>query len=142
LDATGETEKLYGIRAHPTGLLIDPDGKLVGEARAADLEAKLPPLSAAKIWARHRDLQKNVYWSFEPSEYSLSKFANTLKFQTACDVDLDVEAIKSFGLIPEGRLPGVLSVGYVTLRSIEELLLAPHGLGVIPAPDGKKLLIT
>ena len=50
LDATGETGKLYGIRAYPTGLLIDPDGKLVGEATPADLEAKLPPLSVAKKW--------------------------------------------------------------------------------------------
>jgi hypothetical protein len=142
LDATGETEKLYGIRSHPTGLLLDPDGKLVGEARAADLEAKLPPLPAAKKWARHRDIQKNVFWTFEPSEYSLSKLADTLKRHASCDTELDVEAIKACGLTPEAPLPGVLCGVNVTLRSIDELLLAPHGLGVIPAADGKKLLIT
>jgi hypothetical protein len=142
LDATGETEKLYGIRSHPTGLLIDPEGKLVGEARAADLEAKLPALSAAKKWARHRDVQKNVFWTFEPSEYSLSKFADTLKRHASCDIELDVEAIKACGLSPEAPLPGVLCGVNVTLRSIDELMLAPHGLGVIPAADGKKLLIT
>ena len=142
LDATGYTEKRYGISAHPTGLLIDPDGKLVGEARASQLEAVLPALSAAKKWARHRDLQKNVFWSFEPSEDTLAKFAHTLKVQTKCDVDLDLEAVKACGLTAEGPLPGALFGVNVTLRSIDETLLAPHGLGVMPSADGKKLLIT
>ena len=142
LDATGKTEKLYGIRAHPTGLLIDPDGKLVGEARADELEAKLPPLSVAKKWARHRDLYKNVYWSFEPSAYTLPKLADMLKRWTNSAVELDADAVKACGLTPDGPLPGVLIGVNVTLRSIEELLLAPHGLGVVPSADGKKLLIT
>jgi hypothetical protein len=142
LDATGKTEKLYGIRAHPTGLLIDPEGKLVGEAAASELEAKLPALSAAKKWARHRDIQKNVFWSFEPSQDTLSKFANTLKLWTTCAVDLDADAVAVCGLKPDDPLPGVLVGVNVTLRSIDELLLAPHGLGVAPSTDGKKLLIT
>jgi hypothetical protein len=29
LDATGETTRAYGIRAFPTILLIDPEGRLV-----------------------------------------------------------------------------------------------------------------
>ena len=142
LDATGETGKLYGIRVEPTGLLIDPDGKLVGEASPADLEAKLPPLPAAKKWARHRDIQKNVFWSFEPSQYTLNKFAEMLKVDLHCDVELDADAVKACGLTPDGPLPGVLVGDNVTLRSIDELLLAPHGLGVAPSADGKKLLIT
>ncbi len=142
LDATGETGKQYGICEYPTGLLIDPDGKLVGEATPADLEAKLPPLPAAKKWARHRDLQKNVYWSFEPSWYTLHKFADLLKEETNCPVELDADAVKASGLTPDGPLPGVLIGVNVTLRSIDELLLAPHGLGVAPSADGKKLLIT
>jgi AhpC/TSA family len=142
LDAAGKTEQLYGIRAHPTGLLIDPDGKLVGEASPAELEAKLPPLSAAKKWARHRDVQKNVYWSFEPSGYTLTKFANVLKTWTGCAVELDADAVKASGLTPDDPLPGVVIGVNVTLRSIDELLLAPHRLGVAPSADGKKLLIT
>jgi hypothetical protein len=55
---------------------------------------------------------------------------------------LDVEAVKACGLTADGPLPGVLYGVNVTLRSIEELLLAPHGLGVMPSVDGKKLLIT
>lgn len=41
LDATGETIKTYGIRAFPTLLLIDPDGKLVKGGGEAMLEQKL-----------------------------------------------------------------------------------------------------
>jgi hypothetical protein len=142
LDAAGKTEKLYGIRGHPTGLLIDPDGKLVGEATAADLEAKLPPLSAAIRWARHRDMQKNVHWAFEPDRHTPAKLAEVLKRWTNCPVELDADTVRACGLTPEGPLPGVLIGGPVTLRSIDELLLAPHGLGVAPSADGKKLLIT
>ncbi len=142
LDSTGETNKLYGIRAFPTGLLIDPEGKLVGEATPADLEAKLRPLPAAKKWARQRDIEKNVFWSFEPSQDTLAKFAHIMKDWTNCDVELDADAVKSAGLTPDGPLPGVVVGVNITWRSIDELLLAPHGLGIAPSKDGKKLLIT
>src|SRR5687767_3523764 len=64
LDGQRKTHQLYGIRSWPTGLLIDPEGKLVGEASVSTLEARLPPLPPAKKWARHRDMRKNVVWSF------------------------------------------------------------------------------
>jgi len=142
LDATGKTEELYGIHSYPTGLLIDPDGKLVGAATPADLEAKLPPLPIARKWTRYRDMQKNVFWSFEPSHDTLRTFVDNVKFFTSCDVELDADAVKACGLTPDAPLPGVLIGVNVTLRSIDELLLAPHGLGVVPSADGKKLLIT
>jgi len=142
LDATGQTEETYGIHAYPTGLLIDPDGKLVGEGTPADLEAKLPALSAAKKWAGRRDVMKNVFWSFEPSQTTLSQFADIVKHWINCDVELDAETIKASGLTLDGPLPGVLIGSPVTLRSIDELLLAPHGLGIVPAADGKHLAIT
>jgi hypothetical protein len=146
LDATGKTAQLYGAGAHPMGLLIDPDGKLVGQAMPADLEAKLPPLPAGKLWARHRDTQKHVRWSFEPSDTTLHEFANVLMHEfitwRGCAVELDAEAVQASGLTPDGPLPGMVFGEPVTLRSIVALLLAPHGLGVAPSPDGKKLLIT
>jgi AhpC/TSA family len=144
LDATGETGKLYGIAHYPTGLLIDPEGKLVGEVyTAADLEAKLPPVSMAKKWARRRDIHTNGSWSFEPSRNTLNIFADTLKLFSAVEVELDVKAIKECGLTPDGPLPSVVIGGWgVSLRSIDELVLAPHGLGIEPSADGKKLLIT
>jgi hypothetical protein len=146
LDATGKTAKLYGTGGRAMGLLIDPDGKVVGGALPADLEAKLPPLPIGRLWARHRDTQKNVLWSFEPSHTTLNAFANVLQEEfitwRGCAVELDAEAVKASGLTPDGPLPGVVFGEPITLRSIVELLLAPHGLGVAPSPDGKKLLIT
>src|SRR5687768_15878716 len=59
LDGKNNTHKRYGINAWPTGLLIDPDGKLVGQADISTLEAKLPPLSSGQKWARYRDMKKN-----------------------------------------------------------------------------------
>jgi len=142
LDGKKTTHKLYGIRGWPTGLLIDPAGELVGEASVAALEAKLPPLPAAKKWARHRDMQKNVFWSFEPNENTLSEFATTLKRWTGCDVGIDHDAVKTCGLTADGPLPGVLIGSRITLRSIDELMLAPHGLGLAPSTEKEMLLIT
>jgi hypothetical protein len=142
LDASGKTEKLYGISAHPTGLLIDPEGKLVGEASAADLEAKLPPLPISRRWERCRDVNLNVFWSFEPSRNTLKQFARILKIQSRCEVELDQDALKASGLTPDSPLPGILFGGPVTLRSIEQLFLGPHGLGLAPSADEKRLVIT
>jgi hypothetical protein len=145
LDGSGKTAELYGTDG--TGaLLIDPDGKLVGAAMPADLEAKLPPLPAGKLWARYRDVAKKwayrLIWSLEPSHTTLNGIADRLKWGTGLDVELDAEAVKATGLTPDGPLPGAVFGGPITLRTIVELLLAPHGLGVTPSSDGKKLLIT
>jgi hypothetical protein len=87
-------------------------------------------------------MQKNVFWSFEPHLSTLNTLAEILKHCTNCEVVLDLEAVKASGLTPAGPLPGAVMGVNVTLRSLEELLLAPHGLGVEPSADGKKLLIT
>jgi hypothetical protein len=142
LDHTGKTEATYGIRAHPTGLLIDPEGKLIGEASPSDLEAKLAPLPASSKWARHRDMYKNVYWRFESPGHTLKQFAEIVAKWTHCPVELDREAAGACGLKPDEPLPGLLIGMPVTLRSVEEILLAPYGLGMSAAPDEKKLLIT
>jgi thiol-disulfide isomerase/thioredoxin len=141
LDRNEETEKKYGIREHPTSLLIDPDGKLVGAVTEEALEAKLPPLPAAKRWARRRDLGTQ-FWTFEPANYTLKKLGNTISAQTRCPVELDPDAVKAAGLTPDTPLPGLLIGWSVSLRSIDELLLAPHGLGVVPSADNKALRIS
>jgi hypothetical protein len=142
LDGSGRTERTYGIRAHPTGLLIDPDGKLVGEASPSDFESKLAPVPASQKWLRHRDMYKNVYWDFESPRHTLKQFAEILAPWTTCPVELDRDAVHASGLKPDEPLPGFLIGMPVTLRSIEEILLTPHGLGISAAPDQKKLLIT
>src|SRR5206468_6104248 len=120
-------------------------GKLVGGASPADLEAKLPPLPPGRLWAPHRDTQKNIRWGHEP-DTTLKELANFLKHPAVtwpgCVVEVDAEAVRASGLTPDGPLPGAVFGGPITLRSIVALLLAPHGLGVVPSADGKKLLIT
>lgn len=142
IDDQDKTIDALTIRSFPTGLLIDPEGKLVGEVSAQDLEAKLPPLPIAKRWAMHRDLQKNVYWSFEPSSHTLANFAQTFKLWSRCEVEFDAEALKGCGLKPDSPLPGILFGYPITLRTIEQHFLAPRGLGISPSADGKKLLVT
>jgi hypothetical protein len=146
LDATGKTAQLYSAGDQAMGLLIDPDGKVVGGAMPADLEAKLPPLPIGRLWARHRDIQKNISWAHEPGQTTLNEFLSFLNhpFVTwpGSPVELDAEAIKASGLTPDDPLLGAVFGQPITLRSIVELLLAPHGLGVAPSADGKKLLIT
>jgi hypothetical protein len=142
LDGEKNTHKLYGVRSWPTAVLIDPDGKVVGEASVDALEAKLPALSVEKKWARNRDMRKNVFWSFEPKENTLGKFAETLKRWSGCDIAVDFDAVKACGLTTDGPLPGVVIGIPITLRSIDELLLAPHGLGLVPSAEGRMLRIT
>ena len=43
---------------------------------------------------------------------------------------------------PDDPLPGALYGSDVTIRSIDELLLAPHGLAIRPSADDTKLVIT
>jgi thiol-disulfide isomerase/thioredoxin len=45
LDATEQTMKSFGISSFPTKILIDPDGKLVGEVNEYELEKRLPFVS-------------------------------------------------------------------------------------------------
>jgi len=46
LDSSGETIESWGITAFPTMVLIDPEGKLVGEASEEQLEEALKKSAA------------------------------------------------------------------------------------------------
>jgi len=145
LDPSGKTAELYTIKAY-AGLLIDPEGRLVGQGMPSLLEEKLPPLPAGIQWARYQDLTNRIGWSFEPGFDKVSELVSTIRlgmgFGTACPVELDTDALKASGLTPDGTLPGILIGGGVTLRSLDRLLLEPLHLGVVPSQDGKSLRIT
>jgi hypothetical protein len=134
LDATGKTIKAYGVRAFPTTILIDPEGRLVGEAGEKELEAKLPPLSAPVRVAR--GLDRNVPFSLD--DPTLDQAVKTLSRAGRVDIRLDAAALRAAGVTPETRVPFKMA-GMVSLRSALDLVLDPLGLGY--RPDGKGLVI-
>jgi hypothetical protein len=135
LDATGNTIKDYGVRAFPTTILIDPEGKLVGEAREDELEAKLPPLPLATRVARALD--KNVTFSFDDPK--LDQAVKMLSAVARIPIRLDDAALKAAGIAPDARVPFWMS-GLVSLRSALNLTLDGLDLGYVQ--DEKGLLIT
>ena len=121
LDATGQTIKDFGIRAFPTTILIDPEGKLVGQAREEDLEDKLPPLPMpVRIAAA---LDRTIGFGIE--EPTLEDAMRTLAQRAHVPIRLDQANLKEVGITPQTRIP--LEMGaLVTLRSALNLVLDAH----------------
>jgi hypothetical protein len=135
LDATGQTIQTYGIRAYPTTILIDPDGKLVGEANEELLEAKLPPLPVGVRVARAIDA--NVTFTF--NDPTLGEALKQLSRVAKIDIRPDEAALKAAGVTPETKIPLQIA-GLVSLRSTLNLLLGAHDLTFVQ--DDKGLLVT
>ncbi|CAN5236839.1 hypothetical protein BH11PLA2_BH11PLA2_35880 [soil metagenome] len=142
LDTKNETVKLYEPRGYPTGLLIDPDGKFVGETSLKDFEAKLPPVSAAKKWARYYDMHNNYMIENKPNTDTFQNVFGLFTMHTGVKIDVDAAALKAAGLKPDQVLPGALVGSSITNRTVVEIYLQPFGLGVVPSADGKTLRIT
>lgn len=134
LDSTGTTIKEWDIHAFPTTVLIDPEGKLVGEAGEKELEAKLPPLPLAARVARALD--RNV--SFMVEDPTLEVARAQLERVSHLPVRLDTEKLKAAGVTAETRLPLTLA-GSLSFRSWLNLLLEANGLTY--EPDDKGLVI-
>jgi hypothetical protein len=135
LDDTGQTLKTYEIRAFPTTILINPEGKLVGEAGEEELEKKLPPLPVAVRLARAMD--KNVTISFD--DPPLRRALETLAHLVRIDIRLDVDSLKKAGIDPETKVPFKMQ-GMVSLASALNLLLGAHDLTY--QQDDKGLLVS
>lgn len=123
LDATGETIQRYGIRSFPTTILIDPEGKLVGEAGEDALEAKLPPLPVAE--RVKRALDRDVGYGFE--DPPLSAVTQVLGPHARVVIRFDTDALKAAGVTPETKVPLTMS-GSISLRSWLHLMLGPYDL--------------
>jgi hypothetical protein len=134
LDSTGQTIKTYDIHAFPTTILIDPEGKLVGEAGEEQLEAKLPALPIETRLAKALD--KNVTYSFDNTE--LKQAVEMLSKLSRIPIRLDAAALKTAGITPETHVPYTMS-GVVTLRSALNLLLCAYDLAAMK--DEKGLVI-
>jgi AhpC/TSA family len=135
LDSTGQTIKDYGVRAFPTTILIDPQGKLVGEAREEQLEAKLPELPMLIRLAKALD--KNVTYSLDDPQ--LDQAIKMLSTLARIPIRLDQEKLKAAGVAPSTKVPYKMQ-GLVSLRSALNLLL--DGLGLGYEQDDQGLLIT
>jgi hypothetical protein len=134
-DFTGKTAKLYGVAAFPTTVLIDPEGKLVGNATEEHLEAKLPRVTMAARIAPALD--KMVQYSFD--DPTLSDAIQTLSKESRIPVRLDLEALKTVAIAPDAKIPYKMA-GLVTLRSGLNLVLAGLDLGF--EREEKGLVIT
>jgi hypothetical protein len=123
LDATGQTIKDFGVRSFPTVILIDPEGKLVGEVGDHALEEKLPALPVSERVTRA--LERDVGYTFR--DPSLSAVTTALGARARIDIRFAEGALKAAGVTPETLVPLTLS-GSISLRSWLDLVLSPFDL--------------
>jgi hypothetical protein len=134
LDATGQTVKAYGIDFFPTTLLIDPDGKLVGHADAADLEKHLPPVPTADRVSRALDRVLSL--AFTP--VGIADACAFLSRVARIEIRFPKEERERLHIKPDTLVPLQLA-GTLTLAAWLDLALEP--LGLTYEPDERGLLI-
>ena len=140
IDNDKQTEKTFGISGHPTQIIIDPDGLVVGESSLAAFEKELPPLPASVLWARHRDLQKNSQWSWD-GNVKLKQILKLLNTYSQLECEINSKLSKEYGLTEDSEL-AVFVNGYgITLRSLEQLIFEPYSAELAPADDGESLVL-
>lgn len=135
LDATDKTIKSFGIHAFPTTILIDPDGKLVGQVGEEELEKKLPSIAASIRVPK----SLNRMLSLGTDDQPLRDLMSFLSRVSRVDIHLDEAALKSAGVSPGDKVP-LRVAGSLTLRSWLNLALAAHDLTF--RTDEKGILIT
>lgn len=140
IDKERKTEEVFGVSAHPTQVLIDPDGNVVGESSLMELEKKLPPLPAATRWARHRDLQKNVHWTWD-EKTKLSQILKSMGMFTQLECKIDPEFAKAAGLDLDAELKFYVDGYGITLRSLEQMMFESYGGQFEPAREGNRLVL-
>ena len=131
LDATGATIKAYGITAFPTTVLIDPQGKLVGEGDEEELAKHLPTLPMAHRISRALDRVTTI--AFE--ETPLDKGCAFLSRLTRLDIHVRRTDLARLHIKPDVVVPLQVDAS-ITLRSWLELMLGPFGLTYEPDDTG------
>jgi thiol-disulfide isomerase/thioredoxin len=127
----GATIEAFEIHSFPTTILIDPQGKLVGEISSDDLEKKLTPIPLAKRIPRALD--RDVAFRIDNG-----KVADILKFlgeQGHIPIKLDEAAMKTAGIALNASTHLTIG-GTISLRSWLDLLLDPLGLEAVPGSEG------
>ena len=127
----GATVDTYDIQMFPTTVLIDPEGRMVGEATLETLAEKLPPLPIAKRIARALE---RTEW-LEVDSTPLNESIASLSEFTKIPIMLDADSLKAVGVEAGVVVPLKLS-GFLSLRSWLELVLDPYGLEAKPSDEG------
>jgi hypothetical protein len=133
LDSTGETIEKFGISAFPTIVLIDPEGRLVGQAKTEELEMHLLPLAERARKALDRNV--TVYLS----DCTLKQASEMISRAAKVSVTLDPGALQSAGVTPETKVPLTLAA-MISARSALHLVLDAFGLDVATTPEGLKVV--
>jgi thiol-disulfide isomerase/thioredoxin len=126
----GATIEAFGIVGFPTTILIDPDGKLIGQVSPAALESKLTPIPLATRIPRALD--RDVALGMDGG-----KIAQCVKFLAQVSripIKFDEAAMKAAGVSPDDESPLTIS-GSLSLRSWLELMLDPLGLEATPGDE-------
>jgi hypothetical protein len=124
LDATGQTIKDWGVHSFPTTLLIDPEGKLVGQAQEKELEEKLPPLPMSLRVTRALD--RNVR-AFRLENTTLEKAVDLISHLNNVPIRFDHDSLTGAGIAPDSPLPLEMTTS-ITLRSALNLILEAYNL--------------
>jgi thiol-disulfide isomerase/thioredoxin len=140
LDTSGETIKNFGVRAFPTTLLIDPEGRLVRLSGGMDTEeylaSKLTPIAPARKLASALDRGLSLSLT---DDGTLADDLDFLARVGRIKIDLDATALKDAGIDRDSRV--LLSVGgRLSLRSWLNLVLAPFELTYVAAEDGLRVV--
>jgi thiol-disulfide isomerase/thioredoxin len=135
LDDDRKTATAYGVQSWPTTVLIDPEGKLVGQVSYTDLEEKLPKLPPAVVAAR----ALNMKFGLGVEGESLKGLAQFFGRVAHISIRFDEPALKEKEIDLEKTIPLTLTAS-ISLRSWLNLALRADGLTYRPGGDG--LLIT
>jgi hypothetical protein len=127
----GATVAAYGIQAFPTTILIDPEGKLVGQVLPELLETKLTPIPLPKRVSRALD--RDVALGMDGGK--LDALIRFLGQQSHLPITLDEAAMKKAGVASDAATHLTIS-GSLSLRSWLDLLLDPLGLEAVAGDKG------
>jgi thiol-disulfide isomerase/thioredoxin len=127
----GVTIETFEINSFPTTILIDPQGKLVGQITPHLLEEKLTPIPLATRIPRALD--RDVAFGMNGG-----RLASTIKFlseESRVPIKLDDAVLKAVGIHPDASTHLTISAS-LSLRSWLDLLLDPLGMKAVPGADG------
>jgi thiol-disulfide isomerase/thioredoxin len=127
----GATIEAFEINSFPTTILIDPQGKLVGQIAPQLFEEKLTPIPKATRILRAID--RDVAFGMNGG-----RLASTIKFlseETRVPIKLDDAVLKAAGIHPDASTHLTIS-GSLSLRSWLDLLLDPLGMEAVLGADG------